>query len=50
MFKGSYANSYLGSNGFPPYTGDSEAYVEAIRRSTTWTHMATSNTVLAVPG
>ncbi len=27
MFKGSYANSYLGKDGFPPYEGDSEAYL-----------------------
>lgn len=28
MFKGSYANAYLGSDGFPPYEGDDEAYLE----------------------
>lgn len=28
MFKGSYANAYLGSYGFPPYEGDDEAYLE----------------------
>jgi len=27
MFKGSYANVYLGRDGFPPYEGDSEAYL-----------------------
>lgn len=27
MFKGSYANTYLGSDGFPPYTGDDAAYL-----------------------
>lgn len=27
MFKGSYANSYLGKDGFPPYTGDDESYL-----------------------
>lgn len=28
MFKGSYANVYLGRDGFPPYEGDDEAYFE----------------------
>jgi len=27
MFKGSYANVYLGTDGFPPYEGDDEAYL-----------------------
>ncbi len=27
MFNGSYANAYLGAAGFPPYTGDDEAYL-----------------------
>lgn len=27
MFNGSYANAYLGKDGFPPYTGDDEAYL-----------------------
>jgi len=27
MFKGSYANVYLGGAGFPPYEGDTEAYL-----------------------
>ena len=27
MFKGSYANAYLGGYGFPPYEGDDEAYL-----------------------
>lgn len=27
MFKGSYANVYLGSAGYPPYEGDDEAYL-----------------------
>jgi hypothetical protein len=27
MFKGSYANAYLGGYGYPPYTGDDEAYL-----------------------
>jgi len=27
MFNGSYANSYLGKDGFPPYEGDAEAYL-----------------------
>jgi len=27
MFKGSYANVYLGGAGFPPYEGDDEAYL-----------------------
>lgn len=27
MFKGSYANVYLGGAGFPPYEGDAEAYL-----------------------
>ena len=27
MFNGSYANSYLGKDGFPPYDGDDEAYL-----------------------
>ena len=27
MFNGSYANSYLGRDGFPPYEGDDEAYL-----------------------
>lgn len=27
MFKGSYANGYLGAEGFPPYEGDDEAYL-----------------------
>lgn len=27
LFKGSYANTYLGAEGFPPYEGDTEAYV-----------------------
>jgi hypothetical protein len=27
MFKGSYANAYLGGAGFPPYEGDEEAYL-----------------------
>lgn len=29
MFKGSYANAYLGSEGFPPYKGDATAYLAA---------------------
>lgn len=28
IFKGSYANVYLGRAGFPPYEGDAEAYLE----------------------
>jgi len=28
MFKGSYANAYLGSYGFPPYKGNDDAYLE----------------------
>ncbi|MFN2289864.1 MAG: hypothetical protein ACK2UC_01615 [Anaerolineae bacterium] len=28
FFKGSYANVYLGGDGFPPYQGDDEAYLE----------------------
>jgi len=27
LFKGSYANVYLGRDGLPPYTGDAEAYL-----------------------
>jgi hypothetical protein len=27
MYKGSYANIYLGAAGFPPYEGDTEAYL-----------------------
>ena len=27
MFNGYYANVYLGGDGFPPYTGDAEAYL-----------------------
>ena len=27
LFKGYYANVYLGAAGFPPYTGDAEAYL-----------------------
>ena len=27
MFKGSYANVYLGAAGYPPYTGDDETYL-----------------------
>src|SRR4030042_719473 len=27
MFKGSYANVFLGGYGFPPYKGDDEAYL-----------------------
>ena len=27
LFNGSYANNYLGSDGFPPYEGDDEAYL-----------------------
>lgn len=27
MFNGSYANTYLGGEGFPPYTGDTAAYL-----------------------
>lgn len=27
MFSGSYANSYLGKDGFPPYEGDDEVYL-----------------------
>ena len=27
MFKGSYANTYLNKDGFPPYTGNDEAYL-----------------------
>jgi len=27
MFKGSYANVYLGGDGFPPYEGDGKAYL-----------------------
>lgn len=27
MFNGSYANAYLGKDGFPPYEGDDEAYL-----------------------
>ena len=29
MFKGSYANVYLGADGFPPYNGDDDAYLAA---------------------
>jgi hypothetical protein len=29
MFSGYYANAYLGRDGFPPYEGDTEAYLEA---------------------
>lgn len=29
MFKGSYANTYLGSDGLPPYAGDDAAYLAA---------------------
>jgi hypothetical protein len=29
MFKGSYANVYLGRDGFPPYEGDDDAYLAA---------------------
>ncbi len=29
MFNGSYANVYLGGDGFPPYTGDDDAYLAA---------------------
>jgi hypothetical protein len=29
MFKGSYANVYLGGAGFPPYQGDDDAYLAA---------------------
>jgi len=29
MFKGTYANSYLGKDGFPPYEGDTDAYLAA---------------------
>jgi len=29
LFKGSYANSYLGGDGFPPYEGDDAAYLDA---------------------
>jgi hypothetical protein len=29
LFSGSYANVYLGGAGFPPYTGDTEAYLAA---------------------
>ncbi|HZJ03515.1 MAG TPA: hypothetical protein VFE20_07580 [Thermoleophilia bacterium] len=28
MFKGSYANAYLGGAGFPPYEGDTDTYLE----------------------
>ncbi len=28
LFRGSYANVYLGRDGFPPYEGDEEAYLE----------------------
>ena len=28
MFNGSYANVYLGRDGYPPYEGDDEAYLE----------------------
>jgi hypothetical protein len=27
MFEGSYANAYLGGDGFPPYDGDDESYL-----------------------
>jgi hypothetical protein len=30
MFKGSYANAYLGGGGFPPYEGDDEAYYQRL--------------------
>ncbi len=29
MFKGSYANAYLGHDGFPPYEGDTDTYLAA---------------------
>jgi len=29
LFNGFYANNYLGRDGFPPYDGDTEAYLEA---------------------
>lgn len=29
MFKGSYANAYLGAGGFPPYEGDDASYLAA---------------------
>lgn len=28
MFNGTYANNYLGRDGFPPYTGDTDTYLE----------------------
>lgn len=28
MFKGSYANAYLGGYGYPPYTGDDDVYLD----------------------
>jgi hypothetical protein len=37
MFKGSFANVYLGRDGFPPYTGDDETYLaENPNAETTW--------------
>ncbi|MBI5603820.1 MAG: hypothetical protein HY879_10725 [Deltaproteobacteria bacterium] len=30
MFSGSYANVYLGGGGFPPYNGDTQAYLNAL--------------------
>jgi hypothetical protein len=38
MFNGSYANAYLGRDGFPPYTGDDAAYLAANPTAAThWT-------------
>ena len=38
MFKGSYANAYLGGAGYPPYEGDDEAYLaENPGAETHWT-------------
>jgi len=30
QFKGSYANAYLGRDGFPPYEGDDDAYAQRL--------------------
>ncbi|PVX26756.1 MAG: hypothetical protein CW716_05380 [Candidatus Bathyarchaeum sp.] len=37
MFKGSYANAYLGRDGYAPYTGDDESYLaETPEAATHW--------------
>ncbi len=38
IFKGSYFNAYAGAAGYPPYTGDDEAYLTETQKPQTTGH------------